>query len=390
MISFSNTEAAFAHYSNRDLFRARVLFGIMANPILSPIYQFIAHTRIKLKSNTTKRLNPIIYKQFVGGRTLEECDPIVDKIWNHRSFAQFLHIPQNSSKPDVWEDNYNEIIKNIEASISNPRIAFVQIKPTHLIDPRILRLVATGNMLNAKDQDLFLAFKERINSLCRLSYNGNRPIVIDTEESWYHAATDCIIDELMEEYNHSRAIVYKCYQMYLQSTLDKLFGDHQKSMERNYTLGAKIIRGAYIQSEWEKAREAESECPVFESLEETSQEFNKAIKFVLSNIDSMELICATHNEDTILYTLSLMESLHIGKNNNRVYFSHLYGMADYITFNLAQEGYNVVKNIPYGLPINTAPYLKWIATEGTGACTIPSREVSLIKKEIKRRRRRRN
>ena len=60
-------------------------------------------------------------------------------------------------------------------------------------------------------------------------------------------------------------------------------------------------------------------------------------------------------------------------------------MADHISFNLASEGYQVVKYVPFGPVKEVIPYLIRRAEENTSVSGQTPRELNLIKKEIRRR-----
>ena len=80
-----------------------------------------------------------------------------------------------------------------------------------------------------------------------------------------------------------------------------------------------------------------------------------------------------------------MEEKKLSANHSRIWFSQLYGMADHISFNLASAGYQVIKYVPYGPIKEVIPYLIRRAEENTSIKGQTPRELSLIKKEINRR-----
>ncbi len=389
MISFTNTEVAFAHLSRRGLFRAKIVFILISKPFFMKVWQFLLRVVLKFKIPIAWFAKPAIYNHFVGGETLEECKPLIEKLWNFRVYSLLFYSVEKEKSAVNNLYNYKELYNAVKFSINDPRIAFFDFKPSGLIDSRILGLVSEKSMLNSKDEKEYKEFKERVDSLCKLSFTGNKPIIIDAEESWFQNAIEDLADDMMAKYNKEKAIVYRSYQMYRNNMLDKLFQSHRVALENNYVLGAKIIRGAYLESERARAGRLGYTSPIFESKPETDRTFNEAVKFSLSNIDSISIHCGTHNEDSIIYMISLMESLNISKNDDRIFFSQLYGMSDNISLNLADSGYNVVKYIPYGPLLDVLPYLMRRSMENSYIQGQTNRELGYIKKEIKRRKHKR-
>lgn len=385
MISLTNTEIAFAHLSRRNLIRAKFIFSIMYYPSLIWFWHIFVALFIRLRIPIGWLSKPTLFNQFIGGKNIEECNAIVDKFWDYRIFSIINYSVECEKNEETSLKNYTELLSTLKTSINDNRIAFTNFKPSSLIDPRILLLVSEKSLLNAKDEVLYSEFKERVNTLCKIAYSGNKPIIIEAEESWFQPAVEELAEEMMAKYNQEKAIVYGCFQMYRIGMLEKLYSCHKRAVENSYTLGAKIVRGAYMEEERARARKFGQKSPIFETKQETDHTFNKAVKFCISNIDTLSFYCGTHNEESILYMISLMESLNISKNDNRIFFSQLYGMSDNISFNLANDGFNVVKYIPYGPFYDVLPYLMRRIQENSAAKGETSRELKYINKELKRR-----
>ena len=80
-----------------------------------------------------------------------------------------------------------------------------------------------------------------------------------------------------------------------------------------------------------------------------------------------------------------MTQKNISKSDPRIYFAQLLGMSDHISYNLAHQGYNVAKYVPYGPVREVMPYLMRRAQENTSVAGQMGRELSLIVKEKARR-----
>lgn len=385
MISFTNTEIAFAHLSRKNLCRAKFVFVIMSSARLYKIWHLFLKSLLKFRLPIGWIIRPTIYKQFIGGKNIEECKPIMESLWNQRICSMLSHNAEGENNKNLISENFEEICKQINLSTEAPRIAAINFRPTSLIDSRILLLASEKSLLNSKDEMLFCEFKERFDTLCQMCSKQELPIIVEAEESWIMPAVEDLTDAMMEKYNGSKAIVHQCFQMYRIGMEEKLYSSHRKSLSKDYILGVKIVRGAYSQQEISRANKLGKKSPIFETLDETNHAFNNAVKFCISNIDSISFYCGTHNEDSIIYMTSLMESLNMSKNDNRIHFSQLYGMSDNITFNLANAGYNVLKYIPYGSLYDALPYLLRRSHENSSASIRNNRELGYIRKELKRR-----
>ncbi|PLX01149.1 MAG: proline dehydrogenase, partial [Marinilabiliales bacterium] len=243
------------------------------------------------------------------------------------------------------------------------------------------------NVSEAKEID---KFKGRVDLLCRSAHEKGVPILVDAEEYAYQDGVDRVVNEMMQKYNKERAIVYNTLQMYRWDRYGFLVAELEKANQKGYFLGIKLVRGAYMEKERALSEKYNYPSPINSTKEETDKEFNKAVKFVMNNLMNMSLFCGTHNEESIHMAIHLMNDLGIEKDDKRVFFSQLYGMSDNISFNLAAQGYNVAKYLPYGPVESVMPYLIRRAQENTAVAGQMSRELMLLKKEKQRRKNSKN
>ena len=123
-------------------------------------------------------------------------------------------------------------------------------------------------------------------------------------------------------------------------------------------------------------------CP---SKKATDENYDACNKYILDNLETISLFAGTHNEESSYYVMELMKEKGIANNDERIWFGQLYGMSDHISFNLAAKGYNVAKYLPFGPVRDVMPYLIRRAEENTSVAGQTSRELTLLKKERKRR-----
>ncbi|RLD75933.1 MAG: proline dehydrogenase, partial [Bacteroidetes bacterium] len=267
----------------------------------------------------------------------------------------------------------------------NPNIPFAVFKPTAFGKSKILERASERDNLSEIEQNEVQKFKDRINTLCKTAYDADIPILVDAEDTWFQNIFDVVVTEMMEKYNKEKAIVFNTYQMYRWDRLDILKQAHKAATEGNYYLGAKFVRGAYMEKERARAEEKGYKDPIQQDKDATDRDYNLALKYCIENINNITIFNGTHNEYSSTYLAELMKEHGIAKSDTRCWFSQLYGMSDNISFNLAEAGYNVAKYLPYGPVRHVLPYLLRRAEENTSVKGQSSRELHLIETEVKRR-----
>ena len=385
MLSFSNTEIAFAYRTNRELRRATMLFSILAYPFLVTVGQALITLALRLRLPIAWIVKPTIFKQFIGGESLEESATVVNTLQKHNVKSILDYSVEGQQNEESFGKIYTEILRSIENAKGNPAITFVVFKPTGLVKTAILEKVSLGNPLTDEENQEFLLFKERVTTLCRTAANIQKPILIDAEDSWYQQALDDICHEMMKMFNRERAVVFNTWQMYRKDRLDFLKQSTDRAIRDGYILGAKFVRGAYMEKERERAMKMGYPSPIQDTKAQTDADFNAALEFSVDNLNAVSIFCGTHNEESVELLARLMEQKGLERNDPRITFSQLYGMSDNISFNLAGMGYNVAKYIPYGPVKYVMPYLFRRAQENTSVKGQTNRELTLIRLEKKRR-----
>jgi len=189
----------------------------------------------------------------------------------------------------------------------------------------------------------------------------------------------------MALFNKTNVIVYNTFQMYRHDRLQYLKDSLAEGKKNGYKVGAKLVRGAYMEKERKRAAELNYTSPIQKDKQTADSDYNKALEFCVDNIDNMALCAGTHNEDSSLKLVELMIAKPIATKDKRIYFSQLLGMSDHISYNLAQANYNVAKYVPYGPVKEVLPYLIRRAQENTSVKGQTGRELGLIMKEKQRR-----
>jgi proline dehydrogenase len=382
-ISFENLEIAFASKSDAELRKMYLIFATLNNNLISDLGIGLANLAFKLKLPVKGIMKRTMFGHFCGGETIAES------IQSCKHLAQFgvssildLSV-EGKGDEESFDNTCEEIYQTLVESAKTDYMPFGVFKVTGLGDYHIMEKIQAGEKLSSEERQAFERMRARVDRLCKAAHDLGLKILSDAEESWFQNVIDDLTYEVMEKYNRERCVVYNTYQMYRHDSLERLKKAQQVALEKGYLLGAKPVRGAYMEKERERAEELGYPDPIQPNKAATDRDYDAAIAFCVEN--EVHLVCATHNEKSALRLTELMALHSIDPKSERVYFSQLYGMSDNISFNLAKAGYRVVKYVPYGPVEKVMPYLTRRAAENTSIAGQSSREFELIKKEMKRR-----
>jgi proline dehydrogenase len=385
MIDFTNTEIAFKIKSNVELRKARFLFKTINNPKLVGWLTAIAAFAVKNRFPIGWLVRPTLYAQFVGGESLAKSANKAKKLWKY-NVGSILDYSIEGKKDDASAKAcFKEVMHSIEFGGKHPYVAFAVFKPTGIVQPDVLEKVSSGLVLDKGEEELFHLFVNRVDALCAKAAEAGISILIDAEDYCYQQAIDEVVDQMMERYNTEKAVVYNTLQMYRTDRLDYLKKLHKHAVEKNFIVGAKLVRGAYMERERERAARLGYPSPINPTKEITDAMFDDALIYSLENIDKISIFAGTHNQDSVWLLVELVYKYSLQENDSRIWFSQLYGMSDNLSFNLAAEGFNVAKYLPYGPVKEVLPYLIRRARENTSVTGQTSRELDLLNQEIKRR-----
>ena len=385
MIDLENTKIAFQNKNNRDLYRAHFLFNTFSRPLVVKTGKLL--TDISLKTGVPIKwiVKPTVYKQFCGGETIEECEPIVRNIGKYSVTSILEYSAEGKENPEDMDAALNETIRTIENAARNEYIPFAVFKPTAFAKNSVLEKASSKEQLTRDEQKELDHFRERIERICKTGYQNDVAVLIDAEEVCHQYIIDQVARDMMKSYNQNKACIFNTLQMYRWDRIDFLKNELKIAEKGGYHFGAKFVRGAYMERERARARKLGYLSPIQPDKTSTDQDYDEALKIAIENIDHSAIFNATHNENSCLYLTQLMENHQVNGNDERIYFCQLYGMSDHISYNLADAGYNVAKYLPYGPVHNVMPYLIRRAEENTAVAGQTSRELELIKKELRRR-----
>ena len=382
---FENSERAFQLKTDSELERAYFLFKMISKEPLVRIGTAVTKFALNASLPVEGLIRSTVFDHFCGGVSEEDCLPVVDKLFNAGVSSVLDYSVEGKESEEQFDACMNKVLKLTDFAEHKEAMPIIVFKPTGLGRFTLWQKVTEAKQLTLKEQDEWQRIEQRLDTICKRAYDKDVEVLIDGEESWMQDAADDMVAQMMAKYNKGKVIVYNTLQCYRWDRLDYLKKLHQVSRENGFKIGMKIVRGAYMEKENERAKEKGYPTPICGSKQETDDNFDTVLRYIFDNLEDISIFLGTHNEKSSLLATEIMKEKGIASTDNRVWFGQLYGMSDHISFNLAAEGYNVAKYLPFGPVKDVMPYLIRRAEENTSVAGQTNRELELIKKEKKRR-----
>jgi len=386
MSIFNNTQIAFADKSDSQLKKAFWMFKLIEQPILTKIgtgiLNFTVHHDFPFAGNIVKAT---LFEQFCGGETREESLKVVNQMFKRGVGTIFDYSIEGKEEEATFDAVCTEIKEIIKFSVGNPAIPFIVFKPTAFGRIGIYEEIGKGVELTSSQKSEWERVVKRYDEVCKMCFDHDKKVMIDAEETWMQDAADHLVEEMMEKYNQEKPIVWNTLQMYRTGRLEYMQENLERAKEKGYFIGYKIVRGAYMEKERERAAEMNYPDPIQPTKDASDQNYNSGIDFVLAHLEKVSGFFGTHNEKSTELVMDKMKAKGISQDDDRIYFGQLYGMSDNITYYLAEKHYNVAKYLPYGPVKDVVPYLTRRAQENTSVAGQTGRELGLIQKELDRR-----
>jgi proline dehydrogenase len=386
MVSFDNTEIAFAGKNDSDLQWSYRLFKMIGKPWLVKFGKVATNIAFAIHLPIKGLIKKTIFKQFCGGETITDCAVKIKELSDFGIGTILDYSVEGKSGESDLDHTRDEIISTIQTAKNNPKIPFAVFKVTGIVRTDLLEKVNSSEQeLSAQEKADYTKALARVNAICKAAYEANVPVFIDAEDSWFQDAIDRMANAMMAMYNKEKAIIFNTLQMYRHDRLAFLKKTHQEGIAGGYYIGIKLVRGAYMEKERERAEKEGYPSPIHATKAATDTDYDLALTYMVENIDRFSICAGTHNEQSSLHLINLLAVKGIEKSDPRVHFAQLLGMSDHISYNVAHAGYLVAKYVPYGPVKEVMPYLLRRAQENTSVAGQMGRELSLIVKEKKRR-----
>ena len=384
-LDFQDTATAFADKSNSQLKEKYRLFRLLNSPVLNAIGSTAARFALSLGLPVEGLIKATIFEQFCGGETIEECEKAVEELGGSHVGTILDYSVEGKATEEDFDYTRDEIIRTIKRAKDDPNIPFAVFKVTGIAPLGTLEKMSQKKKLDAKSQAKCERIHNRVGEICEYAYSMSQPVFIDAEESWIQGAIDRLAVEMMEKYNREQAIVFNTLQMYRTDRLQYLKDTRRQAKLDGYIPAVKLVRGAYMEKERDRAAEMGYPSPIHVNKAATDADYDAALEYCLKHINDMAFVAGTHNEASTRLLAVKMHERGIAPDHPHVFFSQLYGMGDNLSYVLAKNGYNVSKYVPYGPVADAIPYLIRRAQENSSSAGQISRELELIAKELKRR-----
>ncbi|WP_417876018.1 proline dehydrogenase family protein [Winogradskyella sediminis] len=382
---FEDTKTAFTLKSDSELDRAYFLFKMISSAPLVRIGTVATNFALKAHLPVEKLIRATVFDHFCGGVNEDDCLPVIDRLYTEGVSSVLDYSVEGKAEENQFDNALEKILKIIHFCDDREAMPIVVFKPTGFGRFLLYQKKTEGVALTEEEEAEWQRVVNRFDKVCKLAKEKDVEVLIDGEESWMQDAADDLVEEMMFRYNKDVTIVYNTLQLYRWDRLDYLKNLHERAKSKGFKIGMKIVRGAYMEKERERAIEKGYDSPICENKKATDDNFDGALNYILQNLKDISVFIGTHNELSCYLAMELMKTHHISKEDNNVWFGQLYGMSDHISFNLAAEGYNVAKYIPFGPVKDVMPYLIRRAEENTSVAGQTSRELSLLKSERRRR-----
>ena len=382
---FDNTQVAFSLKSDTELERAYFLFKLIASQPLVKIGTAVTNFALKAHLPVEGLIRSTVFDHFCGGVNEVDCLKVVDNMFTKGVSSVLDYSVEGKEEEAQFDAALEMTLKTIEFAREREAIPFAVFKPTGFGRLDLYEKVGEKTVLTEAEQQEWNRVISRFDLACKTAHEKDVLLLIDAEESWMQDAADAIVADMMRKYNKEKAIVFNTLQMYRWDRLDYLKSLHEQAKSEGFYIGMKLVRGAYMETENDRATERGLKSPICVSKEATDINYDAAVLYMIENIDKMAIFAGTHNEESSYKLMQLMAEKGIAKNDKRIFFGQLLGMSDNISFNLAENGYNVAKYLPFGPVRDVMPYLIRRAEENTSVAGQTSRELTLIKKEKERR-----
>ena len=385
-ISFEDTRVAFASKSDAQLRRVYALFAAMNSGSLVKTGSGLMKTALKWNLPGTKFLiKHSIFEQFCGGETIAECRPVTAELGKYNIGTILDYSVEGEGSDRSYDRTRDEILATIDEAHRSAHIPFSVFKVTGVANVAILEKIQVGQLLTAEQEAAHNRAVARVEAICARAHQHGVRLFVDAEESWFQHTIDLLAYDMMAKYNREKAIVWNTYQLYRHDRLDALKAAHDAAAEAGYYLGAKLVRGAYMEKEARVAKQRGQQTPINPTKQTTDDLYDETLRYCVEHLDRISICAGTHNEASSLFLTQLMQQAGLVPGDLRVWFAQLYGMSDNLTYNLANAGYNTAKYLPYGPVAAVMPYLLRRADENTAIAGQSSREFLLVQKEIRRR-----
>lgn len=390
-LDFSDTALAFQHASPADLRRARLLFGVLASPTLVSAGKSLSLWALKWRLPVKGLIRATVFRQFCGGETVAESRPAIQRLWNAKVGSILDYSVEGQTTDAAFDQTVEVALQTLALAAHEPGLSLGVFKMTGIAPHELLEHLSSGRELAPHEAEQLKKVRARIRRMAQFAAKSGRSIMIDAEETWIQGAIDQLAREAMMEFNTDRVVVMTTIQCYRVGRQDQLRADLDHAAEHGYCYGVKLVRGAYMEKERERAASMGYPSPIQPDKAHTDAEYDACLRLMLEAVGTPKqpgrvgIVVGTHNEESTRQAAEWLVARGWNPHEAPVWFAQLYGMSDFISFVLAHHGFRVAKYLPFGPIANVMPYLLRRAEENTSVAGQTGRELMMLRKETARR-----
>ena len=390
-LDFSDTALAFQHASPADLRRARLLFGVLASPALVAAGKSLSLWALKWRLPVKGLIRATVFRQFCGGETVAESRPAIQRLWNAKVGSILDYSVEGQTTDAAFDQTVEVALQTLALAAHEPGLSLGVFKMTGIAPHELLEKMTEGSALNAEEEAQLSRVRARIRRMAQFAAKSGRTLMIDAEETWIQGAIDQLAREAMMEFNRERLVIMTTIQCYRVGRTAQLQADLAHAADHGYYFGVKLVRGAYMEKERDRAAAMGYPSPIQPDKAGTDAEYDACLRLVIDALGTPEnpghvgVVIGTHNEESTQLGVDLLIAQGWNPGDAPVWFAQLYGMSDFISFILGHHGFRVAKYLPFGPIVNVMPYLLRRAEENTSVAGQTGRELMMLRKEAARR-----
>ena len=380
-----HTLPQYPHKSTRELRASLFLFRLLSRRFVVRtslyVWRFLQSIRFPMKY----LISFTGYEQFCAGQDVSSCAPMTEKLAKHQVHSVLDYANEHATSVIDYDHNAAVVLETIEVAKNNPTYPFAVVKPSAIGSFELYQKMGVGHKLTASEQLIWTAMQQRFEQLANAAAQAAVVLMIDAEESWIQDGVDLLVLPLLVKYNSDKIVVALTIQLYLKDRNLVYKSLLKDADEKGYVLGVKLVRGAYMEKERSRATALSMSVSVCETKDATDIQYRDALQNAMQALNKHFCIVATHNQSDINWVVDYCSKNNISLGNANLWFSQLYGMRDYISFSLAEQGANVFKYVPFGPLEQAVPYLMRRALENSAMKSQTLQECMMLKKELRRR-----
>ena len=390
-LDFSDTALAFQHASPADIRRARLLFGVLASPALVSAGKALSLWALNWKLPVKGLIRATVFRQFCGGETVAESRPAIQRLWSGSVGSILDYSVEGQTTDTAFDQTVEVVLQTLALAAHEPGLSLGVFKMTGIAPHDLLERMTLGAELTAAENQQLEKVRARIRRMAQFAAKSGRALMIDAEETWIQGAIDQLAREAMQEFNRDQLVVLTTIQCYRVGRQAQLRADLDHASDHSYFYGVKLVRGAYMEKERERAATMGYASPIQPDKAGTDAEYDACVRMMLEALGRPDapgrvgVVIGTHNEDSNRLGAELLTAQGWNPQNAPVWFAQLYGMSDFISYIMAHHGFRVAKYLPFGPIVNVMPYLLRRAEENTSIAGQTGRELMMLRKEAARR-----